>query len=186
MKKAICLALLLLLLAIFTACDKEDDDDDNNDASPAGDDDTSPNGGADDDNDTETPTYVEKYEFDLSFEVDFKAVLRMKQYSDGSLEGALTPEAAFDVVAAGVTLSGAGRLVQFPEAYTRMIILKLQGPIVTGGKCGDATLSYSLALTGRQDNGYVVGALTAYCGAETYSGRPARVMRLTGLQERIE
>jgi len=187
MKKTAYLAILLMLLAFFTACDKDDDDDDNDsggNGTPTTDDDSA--GGDDDNNDDEESTYVEKYRFDLALEVDFNAELRMKQHSDGQMEGAFTPETGFDVVGAGVTLYGTGRLTQLPEAYSRMAVLKLQGPVVAGGKCGDLSVSYSLVLTARQDNGYVVGSLTAYCGVDTYTGHPARVMRLSGLQERLE
>jgi hypothetical protein len=65
-----------------------------------------------------------------------------------------------------------------------MIMLKFQGPALNRGPCGSRPVSYAMALTAKENNGYLVGSVTAYCGADTYTGHPARVMRLSGLQER--
>ena len=183
MKKFALLWLVLAMLFAVAACDKNDDDD--NDAASADDDaaldddDTA----ADDDDDDSSPGPVELYQFTLSFEVEFQAVLKMKQYADGTLDGVLIPGQGFDVVTAGTTLQGSGKLWQFPEANGRMIMLKLQGPSVPGGKCGDEPISYSLTLTAKENNGYLVGGLAAYCGADNYTGRVARLLRLSGVQQ---
>jgi hypothetical protein len=173
---------LIAMTLWAVACEKTDDEAD--DDQTAADDDASP--GDDDDNDDSAPGYVHKFKFDLSFEVDFKAELKLKQDDAGHLEGAFTPQQSFDVVAAGTTLMGEGKLLAFPEAYGRMVTLKLSGPSVPTGPCGDAPISYSLTLTAKENNGYMVGGLVAYCGENTFTGRAARVMRLSGIQELIE
>jgi hypothetical protein len=164
--------LALLLAASLLACEKNED----NEKHPAAaDDDAADDDAADDD---AGPVYTENYRFDLSFEVQFKATLRLAQHADGTLDGAFTPEQGFDVVEAGVTLLG--------EALGRMIALKLHGPALPGSPCGDQPISYSLTLTAKENNGYMVGGVTAYCGENVFSGRPARLMRISGVQEREE
>lgn len=184
------IALLILCLAlILSGCEKNDDDDDD-DAPPADDDAvTDDDQVADDDladddatDDDAAPEQVQKFRLDLDFEVDFDAVLHLRQYPDDTLSGRLIPAAGFDVIAADIALEGEGRLLRFPEAFGRMVTLKLSGPAVPGSPCGEQPISYSLTLTAKEDNGYMVGGLTAYCGENTYFGRPARVMRLSGLQ----
>ncbi|HPQ70131.1 MAG TPA: hypothetical protein PKW95_13470 [bacterium] len=191
MKRGWMILLMLLPALIFAlaACDKNDDDDDNDaavdDDTPADDDDdddTTPADDDDDDDDTPPPLETGRFLLHMDFETDFRAHLRLVQYSDDTFTGQFLPKQSFDVITADVPLEGAGKMIRFPEALGRMIVLKFQGPAVSGGRCGDLPMSYSMALTAKEDNGYLVGGLTAYCGAETYYGRPARVMRLSGLQ----
>jgi hypothetical protein len=187
MKKLGWLACVALLLAVFAAgCHNHrsagggaaidddgspSDDDDDNDAGP---------------DDDASPEYVTKYEFNLALEVQFAATLKMALYPDGHLNVALIPQQGFDVLSAGAALLGSGETRLFPEANARMIALLLNGPSVPGGKCGDQPISYAVSLTATLANPYMVGALTAYCGANTYTGEPARVMRLAGWQQQIE
>jgi len=194
----ILLVLLLAVSLLVTACDNDDDDDnDDNDAAPSDndvdddddtvDDDDDDDDVIDDDDDDDTaPPQVGKFRFDFSFEVDFEATLQMRQYLDDSVQGRFTATDGFDVIAAGTVLEGEGRLIHFPEAFGRMVVIKFQGPAVPGGKCGEQSMSYSLTLTAKEDNGYMVGGLTAYCGADTYFGKPARVLRISGVQNHEE
>jgi hypothetical protein len=48
-----------------------------------------------------------------------------------------------------------------------------------GGACGTQPVSIAMSLARRDGNARVQGSLTAYCGI-SYSGVPARVLRLTG------
>ncbi|HPM75540.1 MAG TPA: hypothetical protein PK961_00515 [bacterium] len=182
------LMLLPTLFFALVACDKNDDDDDNDAAADDDtsadddDDDTMPADDDDDDDDAPPPLETGRFLLHMDFETDFRAHLRLVQYSDDTFTGQFLPKQSFDVITADVPLEGAGKMIRFPEALGRMIVLKFQGPAVSGGKCGDLPVSYSLALTAKEDNGYLVGGLTAYCGANTFYGRPARVMRLSGLQ----
>ncbi|MDP8224884.1 MAG: hypothetical protein P9L99_16110 [Candidatus Lernaella stagnicola] len=184
MKRFMWLILLAaLLLAITAACDKSDDEDNNDVSGNDGNDDDDDN---DDDNDSSPPPLIGQYEFDLTFEVDFQATLRTKVFGDGTLEGVLVPQKAFDVIGAGTSLLGTGNILSLPEARAHMLALKLQGPAVTGGKCGTQPMSYSVALTARDGNFYYVGGLTAYCGEDTFTGKPARVMRLSGKPKAVD
>ena len=187
MKKISWLVLLLIALACFgLACDNGDDDDDNNDV--AADDDNDDN---DDDNDNDNddddtpPTLINTYTYELKLETDFTAALEVKQYDDGSLEGVFTPNDGFNVLAAGVTLTGTGKTWAFPEAGGRMISLKMTGEPFDG-RCGANRVSYALALTAKGDNNYVVGGITARCGADNFNGTAVRVMRLTGPRQIAE
>jgi len=189
------LMILVLALTLLAAgCDKNDDDDDNNnpsdddDSTPVDDDQTTDDDAAGDDDavDDDTPPLVSKFRFDLDFEVDFSAMLQIREYEDGSQAGRFTATDGFDATAAGTVLEGNGQKLQFPEAFGRILTLKFQGPAVAAGLCGDQPMSYSLTLTAKENNGYMVGGLAAYCGAETYTGRVARIQRLPGLQEHEE
>lgn len=179
------LAIMLVLALALVACDKDEDDETpSSDSGDSSDDDT-PSDDDDDDDDTPAPL-VGMFEFDMTLEVDFQATLRLKQFADDTLVAALIPDESFDVLAAGSTLSGAGKILRFPEAHGHMLMLKLQGPAITGGKCGDAPLSYSVTLTCRDGNYYYVGGFTAYCGEAAYTGRAARVMRLSGIPTAVD
>ena len=181
---------LLIVLIFCLACGACSKDEKNKSDEPSVDDDqTADDDQVDDDvvdddtadDDVSPPPQVIKYKGDFDFEVQFKASFTMEKALDHTLTGTLTPSAGFDVISAEVPLEGTGKLYEFPEALGRLIALKMQGPAVPGGKCGDQPVSYSLTLTYKEDNGYVVGGLTAYCGENTYIGRAARLMRLSGL-----
>ena len=68
----------------------------------------------------------------------------------------------------------------FPEAGLTLYVGKLSLPAVSGGRCADQPVSLALALSRKQGNDRVQGSLTAYCGADTYAGVPARVLRIVG------
>jgi hypothetical protein len=183
MKKLLWLLIFVLLVAApLVACD-DDDDDDNNDAT---DDDAVDDDDNDDDDASPPPPLVGQYEFALKLEVDFDATLRTKVFADETLEAVLTPASSFDVLTAGTALRGTGKVLHFPESGWNIVTLKLDGAAVPGGKCGNQAMSYSVSLTVKDGNAYHVGGLTAYCGANTFTGRSARVMRLSGFPKAVE
>lgn len=190
MKRSLLWFVLLLTLALVaTACQKDNDDDD--DATSADDDAAADDDGAagdddaadDDADDDATPPEAQEFRFDLSWEVEFTATLVLRQYADNTLEGRFVPAQGFDVIRANTPLDGTGKLLEFPETFGRMITLKMQGPVLNREPCNDQPISYSLTLTAKENNGYLIGSVAAYCGADNYSGRVARVMRISGLQE---
>ncbi len=192
MKRSLLWLVLLLTLALAaTGCQKDNNADD--DASPAGDDDAADDDGAtadddaadDDADDDATPPEAQEFRFDLSWETQFTASLVLRQYADNTLEGRFVPAQGFDVIKANTPLDGTGTLLMFPETFGRMITLKMQGPALNREPCNDQPISYSLTLTAKENNGYMIGSVAAYCGADNYSGRVARVMRISGLQELV-
>jgi len=72
------------------------------------------------------------------------------------------------------------RVEDFPEAGLALYVGKLSLPPFPTGPCADQPVSLALALSRKERNDRVQGSLTAYCGAETYAGVPARVLRLVG------
>jgi hypothetical protein len=87
----------------------------------------------------------------------------------------------YGLVAPGTPLSAKGRLETFPEASAwQLYTARFSSPPIPSGPCGDKPVSLALALSRRDGNARVAGALTAYCGDATYAGVPARVLRLTG------
>ena len=68
----------------------------------------------------------------------------------------------------------------FPEAGLTLYVGTLSLPPFAGGRCADQPVSLALALSRKEQNDRVQGSLTAYCGESTYSGVPARVLRIVG------
>lgn len=77
-------------------------------------------------------------------------------------------------------LSAPGRIEAFPEAGMTLYTARFSAPAVASGPCGAQPVSLALALTRRGRNARVGGGLTAYCGADTWSGVPARIVRIAG------
>ena len=86
-----------------------------------------------------------------------------------------------EVVAANVALNGAGKLHRFPEVDAVLYSAKVSAPAFTDGRCGSQPVSLALTLLRRGENDHVGGGIAVYCGADTYSGNPARMLRLAGL-----
>jgi hypothetical protein len=82
-------------------------------------------------------------------------------------------------------LTAKGRTETFAESPGwEMYTAKFATVPATGGACGDKPVSLALSLMRKDGNARVQGSLTAYCGT-SYSGVPARVLRLTGDAGRI-
>ncbi len=96
------------------------------------------------------------------------------------IEVTLTPSKGHGVAADGATLTGAGRIEAFPEAGGELMTARLDAAAVAGGPCKDQPVSLALSLYRREKNAHVGGSLTAYCGAGTFQGVPARLLRLSG------
>jgi hypothetical protein len=106
--------------------------------------------------------------------------LTLHQKSATDVDVGVTLDDGYGLVAPNTTLGGAGRVEVFPEARAwQLYTARFSAPPNTGGPCGAAPVALALALTRRDGNARVAGALTAYCGS-AYSGVPARVLRLTG------
>jgi hypothetical protein len=97
----------------------------------------------------------------------------------------VTPSRGHGVVADGATLAGSGRLEAFPEAHGELLTARFDGAAVADGPCGDRPVSLALSLYRREGNLHVGGSLTAYCGARTFHGVPARLLRIAGELPRL-
>jgi len=93
----------------------------------------------------------------------------------------LTPSDAREVVVAGVALEGAGTVHEFTEADAVLYTARFASPAVPGGRCGPEPTSLSLTLFRRGGNQHAAGGIAVYCGADTFSGIPARMLRLSGV-----
>jgi hypothetical protein len=85
------------------------------------------------------------------------------------------------VAIAGAALEGVGKVHDFPEADAVLYAARFASPSVADGRCGSAPVSLSLTLFRRGANDSVEGGIAAYCGTDTYSGTPARMLRLSGV-----
>jgi hypothetical protein len=97
------------------------------------------------------------------------------------LTAKVTLSDAREVAVAGVVLEGMGNVHDFPEADAVLYTARFASPPVAGGRCGSEPSSLSLTLFRRGGNDHVAGGIAVYCGANTYSGNPARMLRLAGL-----
>ena len=127
------------------------------------------------DNGTGIKTYA--LELDLDIECHGTLILEL---NGADIAATLTMTDPTDHLAADIPMQGTGRLYEFPESGSRLYTALIQGPSVPGGPCGDDIISLALSLSSKHENTYLVGALTAYCGEETYVGRPSRVVRIAG------
>ena len=115
--------------------------------------------------------------FDLDIEDHGTLLLEI---TDDELEATLTVEEGNDLVAGGVPMEGTGKHYTFPEVRNLLYTAHFQGAPVPGGPCGDDPVSLAMSLSAKDFNPHLVGGLTAYCGEETYRGKPARIMRIAG------
>ncbi|MEZ4222981.1 MAG: hypothetical protein R3B13_18705 [Polyangiaceae bacterium] len=87
----------------------------------------------------------------------------------------------FGVLPAGTEVRGAGRVEHFPEAELTLYTAKIALPSTASGPCGEEPVSVALSLYRRGSSERVGGALTPYCGKDTWFGTPARApLRITG------
>jgi hypothetical protein len=91
---------------------------------------------------------------------------------------ALTLSKGFGVVTA--PLAGEGHVERFAEADLTLYTAQLDAPADPSGPCGAQPVSLALSLRRRGTDAHVGGSLTAYCGAATWHGTPARLLRLAG------
>lgn len=86
----------------------------------------------------------------------------------------------FRLFAAGTPLTAEGRAEPFPEAELLLYTALLTSPPRIDGPCKDQPVSLAVSLARRGTNQRVSGSLSAYCGANHYSGIPVRILRLSG------
>lgn len=87
----------------------------------------------------------------------------------------------FGVLPADTEVRGAGRVEHFPEAELTLYTAKIALPSTASGPCGEEPVSVALSLYRRGSSERVGGALTPYCGKDTWFGTPARApLRITG------
>jgi hypothetical protein len=176
--------LLLILTALLFAsigCDCGDDDDDDNDDNDDDDDnDTTPDDDDDDndDNDDDTGPPDEVLTAALEFEIRKTASVTIQRRGD-NLTASYTANEGADLIADATTMEGTGSRFDFDGKY-RMYSLKFTGPAVTGSLCAGDPISYSLTLTQQPGYNFVVGGFTAYCGDGVFTGKPAKIYRVSG------
>ena len=129
---------------------------------------------------TPTPTNVPgemagRLDLDIRWSVD--VVIRVV---GKGLTAKVTLSDARKVAVADVALEGMGQVHDFPEADAVLYTARLASPPVADGRCGAEPISLALTLFRRGGNDRVAGAIAVYCGANTYSGIPARMLRLSG------
>lgn len=122
----------------------------------------------------ERPVVVEG---DLAVDIRSSAHVTLSLTGD-ELGATIAMDKGFGVAPAG--LEGKGTVERFPEARTVLYAARFDAPADLEGPCGAEPVSLALALHRRGDNTRVGGSLTAYCGAATWYGVPAKVLRLSG------
>lgn len=168
-------AVLIALIALAAfGCDQDDDDDDDDNDDSDDDDDNDNDTSADDDDDDTPPDFS----IDLDFELLGFSTLKVWQQGE-KLIATFVVYSDYDIIARDVELSGTGTTYYF-DGNMKMYAFKFQGEALPGSPCGSDKISYSLTLTAKHDNQYFGGGFVAYCGENTYTGRSARVYRLSG------
>lgn len=128
----------------------------------------------------ETDGFSREAQATLSLELRSEAQLVVDANGDET-RVELTLGQGFGVAGDGETLKGSGRIERFPEADTVLYTARFRGAPVEGGPCGSEPISVALSLHRDGRNTYVGGGLAAYCGADTWFGKPARApLRLSG------
>jgi hypothetical protein len=117
----------------------------------------------------------------LAVDIRGSADVTLAVRSPSEMDATVTLADGYGLAASGAPLTARGRIESFPEAAAwQLYTARFSSPPIAGGPCADKPVSLALALTRRDGNARVAGALTAYCGDATYAGVPARVLRLTG------
>ena len=100
--------------------------------------------------------------------------------SHGDSTVRLTLSEGYGLAPAGSTLEAPGRIEAFPEANATLYTARLSAPAQSEGPCGAEPISLALSLHRPGDGPTVLGGLAAYCGDQTWQGRPQRILRLSG------
>lgn len=121
----------------------------------------------------------------LSVELRDHVRIELSARDDADHQGAFDATLHFDAGAYGLwdgplDLSGVVRVEPFPEAEATLYVAELSAPAKADGPCGARPISLALSLLRRGEEARISGALTAYCGADTWTGKPARLLRLSG------
>lgn len=121
----------------------------------------------------------------LAVELRDHVRIELSERDDADHQGAFNATLHFDAGAYGLwdgplDLTGVVRVEPFPEAEASLYVAKLSAPTKPGGPCGARPISLALSLLRRGEEPRVSGALTAYCGDGTWTGKPARLLRLSG------
>lgn len=125
---------------------------------------------------TNTPV-VMSGRLDLDIRWNAEVVLRA---SGDDLVATLTLNDEREVVAANAPLEGVGKVQAYPEADAILYTARFDAAPLTAGRCGSQPVALSLTLFRRQRGDAVSGGIAAYCGGDTQSGNPARMLRLSG------
>ena len=97
-----------------------------------------------------------------------------------AMKVSVTSAAGFGLLPAGQTLEADGFVESVVETGDTLYTAKLAAPADPSGPCGDQPVSLAFSLHRQGDNPAVLGGISVYCGADTWFGVPARVLRLAG------
>ncbi len=92
----------------------------------------------------------------------------------------LTVTSGFGLLEANKELSSSGRIERLPESSATLYTARFDVPMQSGGPCADKPISLAMSLHRQDTSSRAIGGLTAYCGADTWYGVPARILRLSG------
>ena len=115
----------------------------------------------------------------LEMEIRDEATIRVEGKGDAARVTVVLSN-GYGLAPANTALSGPARIESFPEAEASLITARLAATGDASGPCGAAPVSLALSLHRDADNDYVAGGMAAYCGSEVWSGKPARIVRLSG------
>jgi hypothetical protein len=129
------------------------------------------------DNDTKTKGPLEGT---LQIEVLDTVDVLIDPIGDEAMKVTVTSRAGFGLVPENTPLTADGYIEAMPETGDTLYTAKLSAPANPDGPCGDEPVSLALSLHRQGSNPAVLGGMSAYCGADTWYGVPARVLRLAG------
>jgi hypothetical protein len=128
-----------------------------------------------------TPSGVTTLEGTLAIEVIDSATVRIEPRAESdSTKVTVTSQAGYGVLPPGEPLLGEGYAETISETEGTFYSARFSSEPIVPGPCGNQPISLALSLHRQGQNAAVFGGLTAYCGADTWYGLPARVLRLAG------
>jgi hypothetical protein len=109
----------------------------------------------------------------LDLDIRDKAVVDLAINRD-DIDAKIRLTKGFGVAPENSTLEGIGHVERFPEANLTLYTARFTTKGASDGPCADDFVSLALALHQRGNEPRLSGSLTAYCGAYTWHGIPAR------------
>jgi hypothetical protein len=116
----------------------------------------------------------------LQIEVLDTVDVRIEPAVGDAMQVTVTAPIGFGLMPEGTPLTADGFSEPIPETGDTLYTAKIAAPATPGGPCGDQPVSLALSLHRQGQNATVLGGISAYCGADTWYGVPARVLRIAG------
>jgi hypothetical protein len=127
----------------------------------------------------------EHYILPFTLEYRYSGTLTLSITCDET-QGVLTMNQNMGFLLKDIPYNGRGIRYTIAETGDLLYTLKILIQEPASSICAGLPVAGSLSLSAKRGSDYLVGALTAYCGETALSGKPDRLMRLSGRLEHHE